>query len=102
MPTNFPAVHDATLQKFLDALVDCVRFPDGSAPDAAPNAFKDGDQNTIPLTNITEVDVRFRVTASGLAATLSILPRGSAGGPVRGAYAIEGVVDITTLSSKLA
>jgi hypothetical protein len=102
MPTNFPAVQDATLQKFLDALVACVRFPDGSAPSAAPNAFRDGDQNPVPLTNITEVDVKFRVTATGLAAVVSVQPLGSAGGPVLGAYPIAGVVDITTLASKLA
>jgi len=102
MPTNFPAVQDATLQKFLDALVECVRLPDGSAPAVAPNAFKDSLQEVVPLTYISEVAVNFRVTADGLSALVSIEPLGGLRGASRGAYPVAGVVDITTLASKLA
>lgn len=101
MPTNFPAVPDTTLQKFLDALVSCVRFPDGSAPSAAPNAFRDANQTVVPLTYISEVQVTFRVTANGQSARVVIEPLGGITGASRGAYPIEGVVDIATLASKL-
>lgn len=97
MPTNFPAVPDATLQKFLDILVSCVRFPNGSAPSAAPNTFRDSNQAVVPLTHVSEVRVTFRVTANGQSAYAVIVPLGGSAG----AYPVEGVVDTTTLASKL-
>lgn len=96
MATSFPAVKDATLAKFLDALVACVRSPTGTAPDAAPNAFKDRVQKTVGTEDTSEVKVTFRVNPGGQSAFAVIVPIGSK------AQAILGNVDIPTLAAKLA
>jgi hypothetical protein len=96
MATSFPSVKDATLAKFLDALVACVRSPTGTAPDAAPNAFKDRLMKQVDTAETGEVKVTFQVNPGGQSAFAVIVPIGSK------APAILGSVDIATLAAKLA
>lgn len=96
MATSVPAVTNTTLQKFVDAMIACVKFQGGSAPAAAPNAFKDRLQNTILPSESGEVIVNLRTNKDGSSASLIVEVVGSK------APAIIGSVDLAVLATKLA
>jgi hypothetical protein len=95
MATNAPSVADLTFQKFIDACIASVRLPSGSAPDAAPSAFKDKLGTTLTVSETSEFKITFRTNPGGMSATMKIEPVGSR------AYSISGPVDTTLLASKL-
>lgn len=96
MPTNAPKVQDATLRKFIDAMIECVVFKDGGAPAAAPNAFKDRLGVDTPPVDTGEFTVTIRTSVDGTAASIVVQPMGSI------ASALVGEVDLTVLAGKLA
>lgn len=94
MSTNFAGVTDLTLQKLCDKLLTCVRTNSGSAPAAAPNAFKDRNGDVL-TTRTGEVEIVFRTNPDGTSATLKVIPIGDV------ASSFEGTVDVTTLAAIL-
>jgi hypothetical protein len=95
MATNAPSVESVTLQKLIDGIIASIRFNSGSAPSAAPNAFKNRNQETITVTDASEFVVTVKVNGGGTSAWAKVEPLGSI------ASSIEGAVDLTTLATKL-
>lgn len=95
MATNAPGVTDPTLQKLVDLLIDSTRFQDGSAPDPAPDAFKDRLGTVVTPIDTNTFDLLIKVNPDGKSAACTVLPVGSR------ASAITGVIDLATLATKL-
>lgn len=94
--SNFPGLTNATLQKVADKLLTCVRSNTGTAPAAAPNAFKDRLGKVLTCSS-GEVTITLRIENQGQAAWLKIVPNDYNAAP-----AFEGSVDIPTLAGILA
>jgi hypothetical protein len=95
MSTNAGTVTDPTLQKLVDGLIASIQLPDGSYPDAAPNAWKDSQGKNIPAIDTDEFEIVLRVLPDGQSASASIRPLGSR------ARAIAGPIDNSVLATKL-
>lgn len=94
MATNVSGITNTTLQKLVDALIASTKFKDGTAPAAAPNAFKDRLGNQINANDAAEVTCTVRVFPTH--AQIEVLPVGSK------ANAILGECDLAVLATKLA
>lgn len=95
MSTNAPGVRDATLQRLIDAIIDCIKRPDGTFPDAAPNAFKDSKENTVPVMGAAFV-LSIAISENGSFAMAQVSP------PSCAADSIVGELDTAKLATKLA
>jgi len=96
MATSVPGVLDLTLQKFVDAMIASTVRRDGTAPAAAPNAFKDRVGKTI-LPSGSEVTVTFKINPDGLSAHVTVQVMGDP----NGSQAILGDVSLAVLATKL-
>lgn len=96
MSTNAPGVSDLTLRKLIDGLIASIVRRDGTAPDAAPDAFKDRVGGDITATT-AEFAIEFRTNPDGLSAWCKVSPLGDPAG----AQAISGNVDLAVLATKL-
>ena len=100
MPTMFPDVQDATLQKLCDAVVTSVRRNDGSIPAAFTDRLYVPVTTSVPAgsqaTPGREVAIEFRVNPDGLSAFAKVRVA-----TARGVYSIEGAIDPSLLATKL-
>jgi hypothetical protein len=96
MATNVPAVASVTLQKLVDACIASTKYHSGSAPDAAPSAFKDRAGKTITVTESSEIDITIKVNPGGNSAWVKVVPNSSR------AQSIQGEIDLIVLATKLA
>lgn len=85
-------IQDPTLRKLVDSLKDSTLLPD----DSVPAGFLDGGSR---LTTISadEVEIRIHVLPGGVAARISIEPRGS----TKGVKGIQGLINLSVLATKL-
>jgi hypothetical protein len=96
MATSAPSVQNLTLQKLIDALISSTRRPDGTVPDAAPNAFKDSLQVTVSSADTSDFELIVRTDPSGgNTASVQVRAIGSK------ALSIMGKLDTTILATKL-
>jgi len=94
--SNVPNVTNATLAKFVDQMLTTVRFRDGSAPAADPNAFKDRLGAQLTADDSAEVDVNLKVNPDGATAWVTIQVKGSK------TLSVEGTCNIASLAAILA
>lgn len=91
MSTNAPSVIDPNLQLLIDTMLTAIKLPDGSAPAAAPNAFKDRTGEVVSTADTSEFEIVIRTNPGGQTATAKVVPVGSV------AASIEGVFDAAVL-----
>lgn len=94
MSTNASQVASVTLQKLIDGIIASIKFNSGASPAAAPNAFKNHNQEVITVES-SEFKIEVTVNPGGNSAYAKVMPIGSM------ASCIEGQIDLTTLATKL-